>query len=92
MLISVTFAYIEQSDNCSWSAGGSIQFTNQSDADAWIDANADWVLRPTCTVNDVDVVITDPEQTLLLDVPCLFIEQHDGVWVSDDPSVAYIAD
>ena len=91
MLITVLFTYIESTDDCSWSAGGSIQFTQQSAADAWIADNADWICKPQCTVNDVDVVINNPEHTLLTDVPCLFVEQHGDVWVTMDPDVATLA-
>ena len=89
MLIIVNFGYLEQSDGCSWSANGSICFTNQSDADAWIAANSDWSGNHFCIVHDVDVVITEPEHTLLCDVPCAFLQHTSNGWESMDESIAY---
>ena len=89
MLVIVEYAYIEHSDNCEWSDAGSICFTNQSDADAWIVANADWSGQHFCHVHDVDVVIIDPEQTHLNGVPCHFLEHTVNGWKSMDESIAY---
>ena len=89
MLHTVYFGCIESCDGTEWSANGSIHFTNQPDADAWIASNSDWIFKPCVTVHDVDVVITDNQYTLMTDVPCSFIEHTPSGWKSMDESIAY---